>query len=53
VSKGSLSADLWVRNLFDEEYIPIAFQPNPGDSSLFVGESGAPRTYGFTLRLSF
>lgn len=53
VQKGNFSANLWVRNLFDEEYIPIAFQPNPGDSSVFVGESGAPRTYGFTLRLSF
>lgn len=41
--------DLWVRNAFDEEYVPVAFQPNPGDPTVFVGESGAPRTIGATL----
>jgi outer membrane receptor protein involved in Fe transport len=43
--------DLWVRNAFDEAYVPVAFQPNPVDPSLFVGENGAPRTFGFTFSL--
>lgn len=45
--------DVWLRNAFDENYVPVAFQPNPGDPSQFVGESAAPRTYGFTVRLTF
>jgi len=40
---------LWVRNLFDEEYEPVAFQPSPIDPTTFVGESGAPRVLGFSL----
>ncbi len=43
------SLELWVRNLFDEEYVPIAFQPNPADPSFFVGEMGSPRVVGLTL----
>ena len=39
----------WVRNLFDEEYEPVAFQPSPTDPTAFVGESGAPRVLGFSL----
>jgi iron complex outermembrane recepter protein len=46
-------ADLWLNNAFDEHYVPVAFQPSPADPSLFVGESAAPRTYGFTIRLTF
>jgi len=42
--------DVWVRNAFDEEYVPIAFQSNPLlNPTAFVGESGAPRTFGVTL----
>ena len=41
--------DLWIRNAFDEEYIPVAFQPSPIDPTAFVGENGPPRTVGFTL----
>ena len=40
----------WVRNALDEDYIPVAFQIGP-DS--FVGESGAPRTFGFTVGVEF
>ena len=43
----------WMRNAFDEEYVPVAFQPNPADPSTFVGESGAPRTWGLTVSLDF
>ncbi len=45
--------DAWLSNAFDENYIPVAFQPNPADPSQFVGESAAPRTYGFTVKLTF
>jgi iron complex outermembrane receptor protein len=40
---------VWLRNAFDEEYVPVAFQPSPVDPTVFVGESGAPRVVGFTL----
>lgn len=45
--------DGWIRNAFDNDYIPVAFQPNPGDPTAFVGESAAPQTYGVTLRVRF
>jgi iron complex outermembrane receptor protein len=45
--------ELWVRNAFDTRYIPIAF-PYPGLApSGFVGETGAPRTLGVRLGVSF
>ena len=43
--------EAWIRNALSEEYVPVAFQPNPGDPSVFVGESGAPRTLGFSFWL--
>ncbi len=43
---------VWLRNAFDEEYIPIALQVNPADPTFFVGESGAPRTVGVTLSVN-
>ncbi len=45
--------DLFLQNAFDEDYIPIAFQANPGDPTQFVGQNGAPRTFGLSLRLTF
>jgi iron complex outermembrane recepter protein len=43
----------WVRNAFDTRYVPIAF-PYPGLApSGFVGENGAPRTYGLRVGASF
>jgi iron complex outermembrane receptor protein len=43
----------WVRNAFDDEFVPVAFQPNPVDPTRFVGESGAPRTFGVSVKLEF
>ncbi|MHC4390939.1 MAG: TonB-dependent receptor [Planctomycetota bacterium] len=43
------SVEAWVQNVFDAEYFPIAFRAGPG----FVGNSGAPRTFGFTASLRF
>ena len=41
--------DAWIRNAFDEEYVPSPlFQLAP---SGYVGESGAPRTFGLTLSI--
>ncbi|MFQ5504147.1 MAG: TonB-dependent receptor [Planctomycetota bacterium] len=45
--------EVWIRNAFDQRYVPVAFQPSPADPRLFVGESAAPRTFGLTLRLTF
>ena len=56
VKKGDWRAELWIRNLLDEEYIPVAFRVDPPGSGFpptFVGESGIPRTVGFSLGLSF
>ncbi len=47
------SFSIWAKNALDEEYVPVAFQASPADPSLFVGESGAPRMLGATLRFSF
>jgi outer membrane receptor protein involved in Fe transport len=44
---------LWVRNLFEDEYFPVAVQPNPADPTFFVAESGEPRVFGVTLGASF
>lgn len=49
VVRGALALELWVRNLTDEAYVPVAFQPDPTDATLFVGENGPPRVVGFTL----
>lgn len=46
-------AELWVRNAFDTRYIPVAF-PAPGlAASGFLGENGAPRTFGVRAGVSF
>ncbi len=42
----------WVRNAFEENYYNFV-SPVGGNSGLFVGDVGDPRTYGVTLRASF
>jgi len=45
--------ELWVRNAFDTRYIPVAL-PYPGLApSGFVGEAGAPRTFGLRAGVRF
>ena len=44
--------EVWIRNAFDTTYIPIAF-PFPGAASGFLGENGAPRTFGIRAGVSF
>jgi iron complex outermembrane receptor protein len=47
------SVEGWVRNAFDEEYVPLAI-PYPGLApSGFVGESGAPVTTGVSVGWRF
>jgi iron complex outermembrane receptor protein len=45
--------DLWLRNAFDTRYIPIAFQYPQLAPSGFVGENGAPRTFGIRAGVGF
>ena len=43
----------WMRNAFDTRYVPIAF-PYPGLApSGFIGENGAPRTFGLRVGATF
>jgi iron complex outermembrane receptor protein len=45
--------EVWIRNAFDTRYIPVAF-PYPGLApSGFIGETGAPRTFGVRVGVSF
>ncbi len=42
-----------MRNAFDARYVPVAF-PYPGLApSGFIGESGAPRTFGVRAGVTF
>lgn len=47
-------AEAWVRNAFDTFYIPVAlaFDPRLAPSG-FLGESGAPRTFGISAGVTF
>ena len=48
-----LFGEAWVRNAFDTHYIPMAF-PYPGLApSGFIGENGAPRTFGMRVGVTF
>ena len=54
LSRGSVFAEVWVRNMFDTRYIPVAlpFDPQLAPSG-FLGESGAPRTFGISGGVAF
>ena len=44
----------FVNNLLEEEYISIAFDANPSPvASSYVGQNGAPRTFGLSMSLTF
>ena len=43
----------FVNNLFDEEYIAIAFDANAGPGATYVGQNGAPLTYGVQMSVTF
>ncbi len=48
-----LFAEAWLRNAFDTHYIPLAFAYPGLAPSGFVGENGAPRTFGIRAGVSF
>ena len=43
----------WMKNALDKAYIPVAFAYPQLAQSGFVGEMGAPRTFGITLGIRF
>jgi len=43
----------WVRNAFNTTYIPVAFAYGPLTPSGFIGENGAPRTFGLSAGVKF
>ena len=49
---GVMVVDAWVRNAFDQEYIPVGFQYALAPSG-FIGEMGRPRTFGVNLGVGF
>ena len=46
-------AEAWIRNAFNTTYIPVAFAYGPLAPSGFIGENGAPRTFGLTAGVKF
>jgi iron complex outermembrane receptor protein len=48
-----LFAELWVRNAFDTQYIPVAFAYGQLAPSGFIGEMGRPRTFGVSAGVTF
>jgi len=54
LQRGRLYAEGWIRNAFDTHYIPVAFAFDPQLArSGFLGERGAPRTYGLNIGVRF
>jgi iron complex outermembrane receptor protein len=45
--------EVWLRNAFDTQYVPTAFAYPGLAPSGFIGESGAPRTGGVRVGVSF
>jgi outer membrane receptor protein involved in Fe transport len=44
----------FVNNLLNEEYVGIAFDVNPDPTTaMYVGQNGAPRTFGLSMSLMF
>ena len=46
------TVSVWARNLLDKDYFDL-LSAAPGNTGLFVGQPGDPRTVGVTLRLAF
>ena len=43
---------LWARNVLDKDYYEL-LSAAPGNTGLYVGQPGDPRTYGVALRVNF
>ena len=48
-----LFGEMWIRNAFNANYIPVAFAYPGLAPSGFVGEMGAPRTFGARVGVTF
>jgi iron complex outermembrane receptor protein len=46
-------AEVWMKNAFDTTYIPVAFAYGQLAPSGFIGENGAPRTFGLSAGFTF
>ena len=51
-SANGWTLSVWSRNLMNKDYFDL-LSAAPGNSGLFVGQPGDPRTFGVTLRLTF
>ena len=51
--RNAFFGEVWIRNVFDTNYIPVAFAYGPLAPSGFIGESGAPRTFGISAGVKF
>jgi len=52
VAAGTWRVEGWIKNIFDKDYVPIAF-PYAFASSGYVGENGTPQTFGVSFTRSF
>ncbi len=50
--KDGWTVSVWARNLLDKDYFEL-LSAAPGNSGLYVGLPGDPRTFGVTLRMNF
>ena len=50
--KDGWTLSVWARNLFDKNYFEL-LSAAPGNSGLYVGLPGDPRTVGVTMRMNF
>ncbi|MGE3509524.1 MAG: TonB-dependent receptor [Vicinamibacterales bacterium] len=48
---GGWTLSVWARNLLNENYFDL-LSAAPGNSGLYVGQPGDPRTFGLTLQVS-
>ena len=46
------TVSIWSRNLLNQDYFDL-LTAAPGNTGLYVGQPGDPRTYGVTLRMTF
>ncbi|MBI3049619.1 MAG: TonB-dependent receptor [Acidobacteria bacterium] len=54
VRSRNVFGEAWVRNAFDTRYVPVAFAYDPRLApSGFIGEPGAPRTFGISVGVGF
>ena len=54
VRRGRVFVEGWLKNAFDTKYVPVAFAFDPQLArSGFLGEPGAPRTFGVTAGVAF